>query len=254
MALRSQGVSATSSTNADDLSGETQMFTGVESIEDELRSDTLAGTTQFVPEVEIDELANDPLSSDTLAGSTQFIPDYDMDADNDTLSGVTMMGKAVTLTDANIETLSSGTLFNNRYSILKLLGKGGMGVVYKAVDIHTGVDVAVKVLRNHVKDDAAYIQSLKDEVARGLRWNHPSFLQIRHFEVESVQPFVVMELMDRDAKEWLDSHGGQVAAKDVLSVVQSIASALTVMHEDGHIHLDLKPENVLLNDKTGKTS
>jgi hypothetical protein len=266
MDLRSRSVqeeSTPSATTEDELAGETQMF--VESpVEDDISSDPLAGATQFVPDSatpSIDsaigsryEFKDDPLSSDPLAGGTQFVPDVDMDAGNDTLSGVTMMGQAVMLTDANIETLSSGTLFNNRYSILKLLGKGGMGVVYKAVDIHTGADVAVKVLRNHVKNDPAYIQSLKDEVARGQRWSHPSFLQIRHLEVESVQPFVVMELMARDAKEWLDSHGGQVESKDVLSVVQSIASALTVMHEDGHIHLDLKPENVLLNDKTAKLS
>ena len=84
-----------------------------------------------------------------MAGGTQFVPDFNMDAGNDTLSGVTMMGRSVTLTDANIETLSSGTVQQSLYRPWK----GGMGVVYKVIDIHTGVDVALKVLRNHVKND-----------------------------------------------------------------------------------------------------
>ena len=64
LTLRRQNMQATPSTNEDELSGETQMFTGNESIDEELSSDTLAGTTQFVPEADVDDLSSDPLSSD----------------------------------------------------------------------------------------------------------------------------------------------------------------------------------------------
>lgn len=213
------------------------------STQSDTTEDTLTGTTLEVKE-------GDALTgSDTLDGRT-IEQDVVLSADTlegDTQQGMTLMGQSLELREDNCFQLQKGTMFDQRYTIALPLGKGGMGMVYQAVDTMTGQQVALKVLLPKFAKQKKVIDSLVHEFSLGQRLNHPNLLQIRHLETRGNTPYIVMELMDGgDVAELASSRGEVLSPKELLPVLESVCSALSALHKEAIVHLDIKPQNILL--------
>ena len=129
------------------------------------------------------------------------------------------------------------------YEITALIGRGGMGEVYRAHDTRLGRDVAIKVLPSEVAADHDRLARFEREAQVLAALNHPNIAQIFGVEDSTGVPALVMELVDgptladRIAK-------GPIPLDEVLPIAKQIAEALEAAHEHGIIHRDLKPANI----------
>lgn len=134
--------------------------------------------------------------------------------------------------------------------ILELLGKGGMGAVYKARQ--PGLDrlVAVKILPPDVSHDPAFAERFTREARALARLSHPNIVAVHDFGQADGLYYFVMEYVD-GANLRQAIHVGGMTPKDALAVVPQICDALQFAHEEGIVHRDIKPENILI-DKRGR--
>jgi hypothetical protein len=139
-----------------------------------------------------------------------------------------------------------------RYMLKRLIGKGGMGMVFEATDLRLSRSVAVKIIHPEHFNDADARLRFEQEAAALARLNHPGILGIFDSgEVEEGSGFLVMELLQGlTLREALDRHGapGEAQAADILL---QACSALAAAHAAGLIHRDIKPENLLINTSGG---
>lgn len=138
-----------------------------------------------------------------------------------------------------------GTL--GRYRLCSELGRGGMGVVYLAVD-ERGRAVAVKVLRDHVVDDAAARARLAREVDLLSRIRHPGVAGIVAADVHGSRPYVVTRYIPGPPLDRYIGRHGPLRPEQLLSLAGNLSDALSAVHAAGVVHRDLKPANVLLHD------
>ena len=131
------------------------------------------------------------------------------------------------------------------YQVESVLGIGGMGVVYLALDEKLGRKVALKLLPQSVVADATQLERLKREARTASALNHPNIVTIHEIgEADGVR-FIATEyiegitLRERIAR-------GALPPNEALEIAEQIASALCVAHEAGIIHRDIKPENIML--------
>jgi tetratricopeptide (TPR) repeat protein len=149
-----------------------------------------------------------------------------------------------------------GTLLNERYRLDAELGRGGMGVVYRAHDTVLDRDVAVKVLSAAGLGTEGRGRLLREaQAAAGL--NHPNIVSVydageaRDLEPESPMPYVVMELVEGPALH--DRRPGSL--EETVALARQVCAALEHAHDRGIVHRDLKPENILLAlDASGTVS
>ncbi len=129
------------------------------------------------------------------------------------------------------------------YQTLTLVGAGGMGEVYRARDLRLGREVAIKILRGELAQEAELLSRFEREARLLASLNHPHIATLYGMEEAEGVRFLVMEFVpgptvaDRLA-------GGPLSAQEGLLVARQIAEALEAAHEKGVIHRDLKPGNV----------
>jgi len=134
--------------------------------------------------------------------------------------------------------------------ILELIGRGGMGAVYKARQKELDRIVALKILPPGIGDDAAFADRFAREAKALARLNHPGIITIHDFGRADGLYFFVMEFVDGvNLRQLLAS--GRVSAREALAIVPQICDALQYAHDQGIVHRDIKPENILL-DRRGR--
>jgi eukaryotic-like serine/threonine-protein kinase len=138
-----------------------------------------------------------------------------------------------------------------RYRIERLLGQGGMGVVYAAFDPELGRRVAVKVIRPELASYGASIAVRLAREARSMaRVTHPNVIAVHDAGSEEGQVFVAMELVEgRTLRDWLQ--GGERSWREVLEVFRAAGEGLAAAHDARLVHRDFKPDNVLI-DRAGR--
>lgn len=147
--------------------------------------------------------------------------------------------------------LSEHTVLGSRYEILKKLGEGGMGAVYKAKDIEVDRLVALKVIRPDLAANREILQRFKQELILARLITHKNVVRIYDMsEAEGVR-FITMEYVDGEDLRSILRRSGKRPPPEAVSIMHQICRALDACHAEGVIHRDLKPGNVM-RDKAGK--
>lgn len=142
---------------------------------------------------------------------------------------------------------------NQRYALLRPLGTGGMGVIYKAHDIWTGSPVALKLLKPGLTANDLSVRRFFIEARAVKRLNHPNIVQVLDYGVsQEGYLFITMELLSGRSLGDLLDHDGPMDTSLALRVTQSVAAALEHAHSRGVVHRDLKPDNVMVLDASGE--
>ena len=126
------------------------------------------------------------------------------------------------------------------YEIMSLLGRGGMGEVYRAKDQKLGRDVAIKVLPEEFTKDSERVARFQREAKLLASLNHPNIAAIYGLEESDGTHFLVLELVEGDTLADRIK-GGPIPVEEALKLALQIAEALEAAHEKGVIHRDLKP-------------
>ena len=145
-----------------------------------------------------------------------------------------------------------GTVFAGRYDIQSILGKGGMGVVYKALDRELDELVAIKTLRSEaLSADPSLIDRFKQEIRLARRITHPNVLRTHDLGESNGLKYLSMEFVKGlTLKHLLES--GQILPTPVgLRIAKQICAGLAAAHEVGVIHRDIKPQNILIEPTGG---
>ena len=132
--------------------------------------------------------------------------------------------------------------------ILACLGRGGMGVVYRARQKSLGRLVALKLLAPERGSDPAFAERFAREAQALARLDHPHIVTIHDFGQAGGYFYLLMEYVDGVTLRQL-VQGGRIAAREALAIVPQICDALQFAHDHGVVHRDIKPENILLDRK-----
>ena len=140
-----------------------------------------------------------------------------------------------------------GTLLANRYRIVRQLGAGGMGSVWLAEDTQLdNKQFAIKMLPAILVANKRAYRQLKDEALVAMRLVHPNIVQIRAFEENNGNPFLVMDYIDGQTLDDYIAEKGTLTEDEVIRVLRPIAAALDYAHGEGVVHRDVKPANVMI--------
>ncbi|MER6996107.1 protein kinase [Streptomyces sp. NPDC000410] len=142
-----------------------------------------------------------------------------------------------------------------RYRVVRQLGRGGMGVVWRAVDDVLGREVAVKELRTYSDASGAELADLRLRMQRearaAARVRHPGVVAVHDVTEHEGRPVIVMELVDGPSLDDVLSERGVMDPREAAAIGARVLEALAAAHGVGVLHRDVKPGNVLL-DRTGR--
>ena len=136
-------------------------------------------------------------------------------------------------------------VFGGRYRLERIIGAGGMAIVWCATDQRLGRRVAIKVMADTLAADPAYVERFAREARTAAGLSHPHLVSIYDYAASASQPFLVMELVeggtlaDRIARGPVETHEAKALATD-------LTAALGCVHQAGILHRDIKPANVLI--------
>lgn len=134
-----------------------------------------------------------------------------------------------------------------KYRLIKLLGRGGMGAVYEAINEDTERHVALKVLHAEYAADASIFERFKLEARAGARINHPGVVEVLDFGVtQEGLAYLVMEKLHGEALSTVLKVARKLSVSLALPLFVDVLDALTAAHSQGIVHRDLKPANVFL--------
>ncbi|HTL52964.1 MAG TPA: protein kinase [Planctomycetota bacterium] len=133
--------------------------------------------------------------------------------------------------------------------ILEVIGKGGMGIIYRARQISLDRIVAVKVLAPKISDDSTFVQRFQREARAIARVSHPNVLQVYDVGCENDIHYMTMELVDGGNLSELQSKQGVLSPLDAAEFTIQAASGLEAAQQAGIIHRDIKPDNLMLTKK-----
>jgi serine/threonine protein kinase len=138
------------------------------------------------------------------------------------------------------------------YEILQVLGRGGMGIVLKAVDPVLRRIVAIKVLAPHLATSDTARKRFAREAKAAAAVRHDNIVAIHHVDEVKGLPYLVMEYVPGLSLQQRIDRDGPVEVEDVLSLGAQIASGLAAAHAQGLVHRDIKPANILLDHESGR--
>jgi eukaryotic-like serine/threonine-protein kinase len=131
------------------------------------------------------------------------------------------------------------------YKVLELVGRGGMGEVYRARDTRLKRDVAIKVLPRAFTADRERLRRFEQEARSAAALNHPNIISVHDMGTADGSPYIVSELLEgQNLREILRQ--GPVPARKVLDYALQVACGLAAAHDAGIVHRDLKPENLFI--------
>lgn len=144
-----------------------------------------------------------------------------------------------------------GTDLDGQYHIETMLGKGGMGAVYRARHILLGDRVAIKVLPPHVRNNADWLRRFRREGQAARRFRHPNSVTVHDLRTTADgTTYMVMEFVEGLTLDAELKRRGRFSPKEAFDILAPIMSVLDTAHSMGVVHRDLKPENIMVGRET----
>jgi serine/threonine protein kinase len=134
------------------------------------------------------------------------------------------------------------------FLLLNVIGTGGTGTVYKAIDVPLNRYLALKVLRSNLASDPALVARFSGEARATATVNHPNIAQVYSFGEIDRWYYMAMELCDHGSLDSRSTQHGRLPEPEVLSIGLQIASALRAAWQHGVLHRDVTPGNILFNE------
>ena len=142
---------------------------------------------------------------------------------------------------------AAGTLLAGRYRVVRQLGQGGMGSVWLAEDTQLdGKLFAIKMLPTILVSNKRAYRQLKDEALVAMQLVHPNIVQIRAFEENNGNPFLVMDYIEGKSLDDCLEEWGTLSESEAIALLKPVAKALDYAHSQGVVHRDVKPGNVMV--------
>ncbi|MBK7992277.1 MAG: serine/threonine protein kinase [Blastocatellia bacterium] len=143
-----------------------------------------------------------------------------------------------------------GKELNNTYKLEKKIGVGGMGSVFRATDIHSGEEVAIKIISPNLSRDSVFVKRFQREAQICWMLSHPNIVKVHEFgETPEKFLFMVMEFVDGEPLDDYLEGKLPLKPKHCLKIAKPLAGALELAHIHSILHRDLKPSNVLVKEK-----
>jgi serine/threonine-protein kinase len=142
-----------------------------------------------------------------------------------------------------------GRLLSSRYRIIALLGRGGMGEVYRADDLTLGQPVALKFLPDEAARDQSLLERFKNEVRIARRVSHPNVCRVYDVGDMEGHTFFTMEYVDGEDLASLLRRIGRLPEDKALDIARQLCAGLAAAHTKGVLHRDLKPANIMLDGR-----
>jgi predicted Ser/Thr protein kinase len=160
------------------------------------------------------------------------------------------VGEAATLAlQASSGEVGLGTTLMGRFQVEQVLGRGGMGAVYLAVDKQLGEQVALKVIGHSLADDPGAVERFRREASAARKITHPNVIRIHDLGEDSGLLFLSMEYFPGMTLAQMLGRRHQLPVAEARQILLQICDALAAAHAVGVIHRDLKPQNVLVNEQ-----
>lgn len=150
-----------------------------------------------------------------------------------------------------------GETLDQRYQVQAKLGQGGMGIVYRALDLDSKEERALKVIDPRYAHAAEFQQRFQVEARTLKGLNHPGLVKVYHYSPTSPCPYLVMELISGPSLfAHLKQQSGQLSFQEAVSLVYDVCQAVAHLHRQNPpvLHRDIKPSNILLQSKSGNGS
>jgi serine/threonine-protein kinase len=142
-----------------------------------------------------------------------------------------------------------GIIIGGRYKVIQAVGAGSMGVVYKAIQISSGREMAVKVLTSTEGSDSAHLRRFRREAKAVSSLSHENIVRLYDFGfMEDGQPYIVTEFVKGKTLAQVLRERGRLTIGEVLPIARQFCHAVEEAHRVGVVHRDLKPENIILQD------
>jgi serine/threonine-protein kinase len=140
-----------------------------------------------------------------------------------------------------------GKTLAGRYELIEKIAEGGMARVYRGRDILLKRTIAVKILKDQMTGDAAFVRRFEREAQSAAALSHPHIVNIYDVGEEEGTYFMVMEYVDgKNLKEYIREKG-KLSAPEAIKITRQIAEALEQAHQAGVVHRDIKPQNILFS-------
>ena len=148
-----------------------------------------------------------------------------------------------------ITRLATGSIFAERYEVLEELGKGGMGEVYRVKDEKLDEEMALKVLKPEIAAYKDTIERFKNELKLARKIAHRHVCRMYDLNEEEETPYITMEYVrGEDLKSFIRTNG-KLKEKEAIAIAKQVCEGLTEAHELGVVHRDLKPQNIMIDEK-----
>jgi eukaryotic-like serine/threonine-protein kinase len=142
----------------------------------------------------------------------------------------------------------TGEVIAERYELEELVGRGGMSSVYRAKDRLLERTVAIKILHEHYSRDEDYVERFRREARAAAQLSHPNIVTVIDRGEADGRQFIVFEYIDGQNLKQLVESKGRLPVRTALELGIEIGNALAFAHENGLVHRDVKPQNVLLGN------
>ncbi len=143
--------------------------------------------------------------------------------------------------------MMKGMVFADRYKLEDFIGQGGMSLVYRAVDIRTGHSVAVKILKSEYNSDKEFLERFQREAQAASLMAHHNIVNLLDVGVEGEHRYLVLEYVSGNTLKEIIRQKGCLSTNTAIQIAIRILSALQHAHDNGIIHRDIKPQNVLMH-------